>query len=86
MIELESTKINSSQLAANVDEFVSQELKEEFHQFRRNTTLANNVYYTKDDTYKKTKSLRDNKNFVILAGDKDSSIVIINKIDYDKKK
>ena len=37
MIELESTKINSSQLAANVDEFVSQEVKEEFHQFRRNT-------------------------------------------------
>ena len=79
-VELES-------LAASVDEFVSPEVKEEFHQFLRNTTytLTNNVYHTKDDTYNKTKSLRDNKNIVILSGDKDSSIVIMNKIDYDKK-
>ena len=74
-------------LAASVDELVSPVLKEEFHQFLRNTTytLANNVYHTKDDTYTETKSLRDNKNIVILSGDKDSSIVIMNKIDYDKK-
>ena len=53
----------------------------------RNTTytLTKNVYHTKDDTYNKTKSLRDNKNVVILSGDKDSSTVITNKIDYDKK-
>ena len=44
-VELES-------LAANVDEFVSPEVKEKFHQFLRNTThtLANNVYDTKDGT------------------------------------
>ena len=56
-------------LAANVDEFVSPEVKEEFHQFLRNTsyTLTNNVYHTKDDTYNKTKSLRDNKNIVIYS-------------------
>ena len=79
-VELES-------LAASVDEFVSPEVKEEFHLFLRNTTytLTNNVYHTKDDTYNKTKSLRGNKNIVILSGDKDSSIVIMNKIDYDKK-
>ena len=74
-------------MAASVDEFVSPEVKEEFHQFLRNTTytLTNNVYHTKDDTYNKTKSLRDNKNIVILSGDKDSSIVTMNQIDYDKK-
>ena len=33
----------------------------------------------------KTKSLRDNKNSVLLSGDKDTSIVIMNKMDYDKK-
>ena len=62
-------------------------MKEEFHQFLRNTTctLANNVYHIKDGTYNKTKSLRDNKNIVIRSGNKDSSIVVINKIDYDKK-
>ena len=48
-------------LAANVDEFVSLEVKEEFHQFLRNTTyiLTNNVCHTKDDIYNKTKSLRE---------------------------
>ena len=78
-VELES-------LDANVDEFVSPEVKEEFHQFRRNTTytLANNVYHTKDDTHKKIKSLRDNKKIVILSGDKDSGIVIMNKIEQGK--
>ena len=62
-------------LAANVDEFVSPEVKEEFHQLLRNTsyTLTNNVYHTKDDTYNKTKSLRDNKNIAILSRDKDSN-------------
>ena len=55
-VELES-------LAANVDEFVSPEVNEEFHQFLRNSTytVANNVYQTKNDTYNKTKSFRDNK-------------------------
>ena len=74
-------------MAANVNQFVSPELKEEFPQFLRNTTytLTNNVYDSKDNTYNKTKSLRDNKNIVIFSGDKDSSIVIMNKIDYDKK-
>ena len=73
-------------LAGSVGEFVSPEVKEEFHQFRRNTThtLANNVYHTKDDTYKKIKSLRDNKKIVILSGDKDSGIVIMNKIEQGK--
>ena len=53
-------------LAANVDEFLSPEVKEEFHQFLRNTanTLTYNVYHTKDDTLNKTKSFRDNKNIV----------------------
>ena len=39
-------------LAANADEFVSPEVKEEFHQFLRNTTytLTKDVYHTKDDT------------------------------------
>ena len=73
--------------AGNVDEFASPEVKEEFHQVLRNTTytLTNNVYHTKDDTYNKTKSLRENKNIVILSGDKDSSIVIMNKKDSNKK-
>ena len=47
----------SESLAANVNQFVSPELKEEFPQFLRNTTytLTNNVYDSKGNTYNKTK-------------------------------
>ena len=34
--------------------------------------------------YHKAKLIRDNKDIVILSGNKDSSIVIINKNDYNK--
>ena len=70
-------------LASSVDTFVPSESKEEFHQFLRNTTykLSNNAYRTRDTTYYKTKFVRDNKDIVILSGDKDSSIVIMNKKD-----
>ena len=58
-VELES-------LAANVDECVSPKVKQEFRQFLRNIThtLTNNIYHTKDDTFNKTKSLRDTKKIV----------------------
>ena len=74
-------------LASSVDTFVPPESKEEFHQFLRNTTykLSNNVYRTRDTMYHKTKFIRNNKDTVIHSGDKDSSIVIMNKKDYTKK-
>lgn len=60
--------------ASSVDAFAPQESKEEFHQFLRNTTyeFSNNVYSTRDTTYHKTKLIRDNKDIIILSGDKDS--------------
>ena len=39
----------------------------------------------KDHTYKELKTLIQNKDVVILKGDKDSSIVIVNKTDYITK-
>ena len=45
-------------------------------------TLTNDFYHAKDDTYNKSDSP---KNIVILSGDKDSSTVIMNQKDYDKK-
>ena len=39
----------------------------------------------KDHTYKELKTLIQNKDVVILKGDKDSSIVIMNKTDYITK-
>ena len=40
---------------------------------------------TKDHTYKELETLIHNKDVVILKGDKDSSIVIVNKTDYITK-
>ena len=41
-----------------------------------------NVTSTKDNTYKNFENLINNKNIVILKGDKELSIVILDKIDY----
>ena len=40
---------------------------------------------TVDRTYKELKTLTPNKDVVILKGDKDSSIAIMNKTDYITK-
>ena len=74
-------------LAASIDKFVPQQEKEIFHQFLRNTTtsLTQNVFHTRDNVYMSTKALRENDNIVILSGDKDSSVIILNKADYREK-
>ena len=74
-------------LASSVDIFVPQVSKEEFHQFLRKTTykLSNITYRTRDNMYPKTKFIRDNRDIIILSGYNDSSMVIMNKQDYNKK-
>ena len=74
-------------LANTVDNTVKPENKEEFHEFLRSTTniFTQNVFHTKDKTFKSLSELRQNKNIVILSGDKDSSIVIMDRKDYVNK-
>ena len=57
-------------LAATVDELVTQEQREEFHEFLRHTTdlLSQNVYHTEDNTFKETHKIRNNNNVVMLPG------------------
>ena len=43
--------------------------------------FTQNNHHTKDNLY----HLRNNKNIVLLSGDKESSIVVMNKVDYGKK-
>ena len=58
-----------------------------FHEFLWGYTniFVKNVISTEDHTYKELKTLIHNKDVVILKGDKDWSIVIINKTDFIKK-
>ena len=74
-------------LFRSVDELVTQERKEEFHEFLRHIKylLSQNVYHTKDNTFKETHKIRNNNNVVILPGDKDSSAIIMNRSDHTKK-
>ena len=59
---------------------------ENFHEFLQGYTdiFRKNVISTEDHTYKGLKTIH-NKGVVILKGDKDSSIVTMNKADYIKK-
>ena len=52
-----------------------------------NTTykLCNNSYHARGSTYQNNEFIRDNKEIVILLGDKESSVVIMNKNNYNKK-
>ena len=79
-VELES-------LAMSLDKFVDQSLKEFFHGYLRSSTnvLAKNIYSVKDVTFKSLNSLGKNKDVVVLAANKESCTVILNKDDYIKK-
>ena len=77
MLELEN-------LAGKVYMPVPHDKKKLFHEFFRKTTdsISNNVFHDKNDTYKKTKSFRENKNIKLISEDRDSSIIIMNMADF----
>ena len=58
--------------------------KESFHKYLRSATniIAKNVYSDVDKTYKSFSNLINNKNIVILAADKETCAVILNRTDY----
>ena len=60
---------------------------ENVHQFLRGYTdiFSKNVLSTNDETYKNLKNLIRKSDRVILRGDKDSSVVIMNRSDYTEK-
>ena len=74
-------------LTERLDPLVAAEEKENLHEFLRKATniFSQNIKYSKDNTFLKTKELRDNEDIVLLSGDKDSSVVIMHEVDYKKK-
>ena len=76
--------VEMEHLAICVDVCVNSGVKEDFHEFLRGHTIkfTQNIYHSKDNTVKSIKYIRNNKNIDILSGDKDPSVVIMNKIDY----
>ena len=60
---------------------------ENFHEFLLGYTdiFSKNVLSTNDERYKNLKNLIRKSNIVILRGDKDSSVVIMNRSNYIEK-
>ena len=67
--------------------FVDQTKVEDFHELLRVYTdiFTKNVHATRDCTHKHLKTLTENKDLVVLSGDKDSCLVILKRSDYDRK-
>ena len=74
-------------IAFRLDNYVDVSMKETFHEFFRSSRniISNNIYSEKDNTVKLLSPLIKNDKIVILAADKESCTVILNKSDYIRK-
>ena len=78
---------NMESLAYSVSKQVGPSQLENSHEFLRRyiNIFSKKVLSTNDETYKTLKNLIRKNDTVILRGDKDSSVVIMNRSDYIKK-
>ena len=74
-------------IATNVDRYVQNEEKENFHNFMHSSTniFTKNIFHSKDQTFTKLNALRTNKEIVILSADKESCSIILDRADYIEK-
>ena len=74
-------------VALRLYNYVNASMKETFHEFLRSSTsiISNNIYSEKDNTVKLLSPLIKNDKIVILAANKESCTVILNKSDYIRK-
>ena len=81
-----SIAANFKIVSHRVSEYINHH-KRDFHEFLRAYTdiFTKHIYATKDFTYKNLKNIIKDENVAILSGDKDSSIVIMQKDDYNHK-
>ena len=78
---------NVESLADSIKGNVDHKNLEHFHEFLRAYTdiFTNNIYPTKDYTYHSLHGMVQDKDIVVVKGDKDSSVVIMKKSDYVTK-
>ena len=71
-------------LTGFLDPHVTHREKESFHKYLRSATniIAKNVYSDVDKTYKLFSNLVSNNNIDVLAADKETCTVILNRTDY----
>ena len=78
---------NFETLANKLDDNIPPQNKEDFHEFCRAYTdiFSKNVFTEKDYTYKTLKSLKSDDTIAIVPGDKDSCVVVMDKVHYVNK-
>ena len=78
---------NFEYLADKITENLDSHKREDFHEFLRAyvDTITKNVYATTDYTYKHLKGIIKDPNLVVVSGEKQSCVVIMNKSDYQNK-
>ena len=74
-------------LAESVKSNINHKNLEHFHEFLHGYTdiFSNNIYATKDYTYHNLRGMIQNKDIVVVKGDKDSSVATMKKSDYVTK-
>ena len=70
-------------LAHTFQKYISSEDLEKFHEYlcKMTNKFTQTISHTKDNTYHDLHYLRNNKGIVLLSGDKDSPVVVMNKVD-----
>ena len=78
---------NFEYLADKITENLDSHKREDFPEFLRAyvDTITKNVYATTDYTYKHLKGIIKDPNLVVVSGDKESCVVMMNKSDYQNK-
>ena len=78
---------NMETISQRVDKAIPNDKKEHFHEFLRGYTdiFINNVNNTRDYTYKNLRALIKDETTIVMKADKDSSVVMMNRKDYNEK-
>ena len=79
--------VEMESVALRLDNYVDFSMKGTFHEFLRSSTniISNNFYSEKNNTVKLLSPLIKNDKIVILAADKESCTVILNKSHYIRR-
>ena len=75
-------------ITERVENYLDRDQVENFLEFMRAYTdiFTNNIFATKDYTYHNLKNMIRDKDLVLLNGDNDSSVAVMNRIDYNNIK
>ena len=75
---------NFESIADRITDNLQSDQRENFHEFLRAYVdiFTKSVYTTTDYTYKHLKIIINDKNLVVVSGDNESCVVLIDKTDY----